>query len=387
MVKDNAVLEIDGRNRVHYKGLVIFADVYETSAIAVETRGKFSDLLMVNAGKYLKPNWDIDDIKPGIIVPDRKIRIVGGLHYVGIRPLHDVKHYKSRWKTSRMEEKVGVFKLYEKELWYVNLKPSILYMEVEQAETSPSLIAGKQLPERIPVDVELLYNCIVVNPFNVLYKAPGYWIEKAEELISAVIAGWIGTKTLDELYSVRQKSPRQLWEEIKDDPLFTMLRDEWGWLITDVRMKSVTPPKNIQEAGMKQAQTVMETDADLQETSVKWLKMVADRTGLTVQEISSKLKDNYKQFRKDYGDVADECWKMILLKTELKSNARFHFESEGASGPEGWIALLGAMGAFGNKGGGNNQKGDVKGKNKSSSQNLKDRWKHFKEGNRDEEED
>jgi hypothetical protein len=365
---EQVVIEMDGKDRVHYEGPMVFADVNESTAIAVERRGQFRELLMQNTGKNFDAAWKIVDAAPGFESAERK-KFFGGLQYVGIRPLDDVKHYKLRWKTSKMEDKEGVFKFYNKELWYVNLKPSLLYMVVVQAETSPTLVQGKSIPERIPVDVEILYNCIVTNPFMVLYKAPGYWIEKAEEYLSAVLAGWIGTKTLDELYSIRAKSSQQLWDEIKNDPLFVTLKGEWGWLITDIKMKSVTPPKEIQEAGMKAAEEAMKADADIQDTVVKWRKMVAVQIGLTSDEVQQMLKDKFDDFRENYGEVADQCWKMIVLQTELKSKARFHFENEGGSGPEGWIALLSALGAFGGgKGGGDSEakKGEGKGKTKKS---------------------
>jgi hypothetical protein len=353
---EQTIIEEEGKDRIHhYFGGTLEADVHEATGIVIERRGKFWNGFVTYKDKHLDDDWTIvPDTSPVPRKDARKWYQVGGYRVVGIRGLDNVKSYNLRWKTAKLNPSGTVIEgvqFYRKKLWYYNLKPNLFYVEFGGLETAPtSIITNAQgqkvsiTPQRIPITLKAIYMGEIGNLYKIANMSPDYYIEKGEQAMAPDVKEWVASKTLDEIYAA--KGNDVLWDGVKDKDTFKQTFPQiWGWHVYNLRVMDVVPPEAIQQAGMKAAEEEMKADADIQKTVIKWRKMVAVRVGLTVAEITEKLK-NYEEFKNNYGQVADECWKMTILETELGAKARFHIETEGGSGPEGWMAVWQSLGKF-----------------------------------------
>lgn len=361
----------DGLERIHYSWPLpwILADVIESTAIIVERRGQFRKCIMVYKDHDFDSDWNIVS-RPGA----KSKGVIGGLHNVGWRFLDKAKQYNLRWKTSQLAEGPGEVEFYEKTLYYFMLRPGVYYTKVDKAETGPSTVSvfvggtTSEITERVPLTLELLITATIVNPYKFAYDAPQNPIEKMSDLINAVVANWVGTKSYDEIINLRKAGKDAFWVAINGEPIFDTIKNKYGWEINLIHLKNLISPPEIEEAGMKRVKTEMEMNADVLKTGTRWLKMVSIQTGLKEEEIRTMVKDKSDEFQKKYGAIAERCWDMVKRQIEIEGKARFHLEVEGGSGPETWIALLKMLGgAVSGKGNQSGERGKNQEKNKSSS--------------------
>jgi hypothetical protein len=149
--------------------------------------------------------------------------LFGGLRYYGFYPIWDILIYMLRWNDiHRSEEKEGEIEkviFHEEMLDYVLLKPDVYWTKISKAETKP--------PERIPVDVEFLITMKVINVYKVLFAAPINWIENIMLRLDAVLRGFVGGKTIDQLIDLKGKASA-VWVELKGNELIKNFKTEWG---------------------------------------------------------------------------------------------------------------------------------------------------------------
>jgi len=202
-------------------------------------------------------------------------------------------------------------------------------------------IAGQA--ERIPLDIELLVTATIKNPYKIHYKAPKNWVEKAMDLIDALVTNWVGTKSYDEIIAIRTNNLSAFWNEIKSDTLFTTFKDEWGWEIEDIRIKSITPPEEIRKAGMMEKEMDMKARADVAKTTGRWLKMMVSQTGLTEAEIQLQIKTDPASFQTKYGAIAQSAWDVIIRELGIAGKAYLDARFQGGHGLEELITLFRRM--------------------------------------------
>lgn len=316
-----------------------FTIVKEGTARAVTTLGKFSKILFQWEGHWMDEKWTIlrEDEKSEHGEKTTGWRILGGLYFYGIWPIHKVHRYKHRWTDIRIREdgKMGL-EFHEEELGHVLLKPAVYAIQLFAVETAP--------PERIPVDVLVLITLRIENPYLFLFVAPPTPIEDVLARISASMRATITDCILDDLLTIKGES---LWAEEKEEkpegekPLLKgtkVIEDtlqKWGMKLADrgIEIRVIDLPPDYQKAAAKQRKLELEAAARSAETVGTVIEMMARARGKKPEDIQKEI-EAHPEMQKEFLALAKD---LVVRKLGIEGGGYLDIRVEGAEGIERMI--------------------------------------------------
>jgi len=137
--------------------------------------------------------WDIiedDREKKGNKIFSTLFPFTKGIKWIGFYPFVKIHLYNFKWASLEEGEAIKKSEILD----YVLIKSDIYFSEVSQAETKKG--------ERIPLDIKIILTMQVKNPYKALFLVQN-WLEAVENQVGASIRKFTGTKTFDELITVK----------------------------------------------------------------------------------------------------------------------------------------------------------------------------------------
>jgi regulator of protease activity HflC (stomatin/prohibitin superfamily) len=301
-----------------------FTIVREGTAKVVMRLGKFKKAIMVWEGYILDDKGEVKEGHAFKLLP-------GGLAFVGFWPIDKVYKYKFRWRDIQLVKGEEQVTFHEDPIDYIFVRPDVYWTDIKAAETAP--------PERIPVDVQFLVTMRVSHPYKALFRAPSNWNENAMSRLNALLRGWVGTKTVDELLTLKEK-PEDIWKEFKDTTLIKKIfKDEWGITVEDngIEIRTIGLPEEYQEAAAAEKKRRFEAAARAAETVGTVIAMMAEARGKDPSDIQKEI-EALPEMRKEFLDLAKD---LIVRKLGIEGRSYLDVRVEGAEGLE--RSLLNAL--------------------------------------------
>ena len=318
-----------------------FTQTDEGTAKAIRRFGAVRKMVMVWEGYRFDGSeqgtkkWDVVKSKS---VTDEFVtlligRLIGGLRFVGIRWIDRVYKYQFRWQDLELSEGGEEKKFHDKNISYILIKYATYSTGIRSAETGRG--TDETLPERIPVDADFLITLRVKNPYKALFVAPPNWLENVLARLNALFRGWVGTKTVDELITLRGKEEekkKRLWEEFKVDPLILHFKKDWGIELAEngIELQVLGLPKDYQEAAARRRQMELEAKGAVAATTGFIIESMANARGRTPEEIRKEIDEDEKRQENHLAKTTD----ILLRDMSLKKGALAHVIVEGAEGLE-----------------------------------------------------
>jgi regulator of protease activity HflC (stomatin/prohibitin superfamily) len=319
---------------------LVFTTVGEAKGKVVTRLRGFKKVIIIWEGHGLDKNWNV--VKGGTK------RFIGGLCLVGIWPIDQILKYKKRYQTLHIvkdkDESQVVFR--EEEFEDIPLQPTTYVTIVKDVETRP--------PERLRVTVTFLFTYEITNIYKALFKASISFHEKAKENLDTVLVSWITQKDADGLLTA-QRDPTTLWDEVQQDPVIAMLRDEWGMHIlekTGIRIQDIQFPPEYQAALALKKKTTLEAEAAKKrmeieaqarasETVGTLIEMIHQQTGMSVSTIRKEFKKDPKDFLEKHKEVLEKNLDLLYRKLAIEGRSFVDIRVQGAQGGlEGIIGQL-----------------------------------------------
>lgn len=294
--------------------------VKEGTAIAVRRLGGFRKIIMVWKDHKLDDKWNVE-YKLGYQP------VFGGLCWIGFWPIDRVYEYKFRWRDIQLVGGKEQVQFHEENIDYIFVRPDVYWTDIKAAETKK--------PERIPLDVQFLVTMRVCNPYLALFAAPSNWNENAMSRLNAKFRGWVGEKTLDEVLSLKEE-PKEIWKELKDDPLIKMLEKEWGIKIEEngIEIRDVGLPADYQESAAAEKKMELQAKGFASETSGAEFEMLSRQTGKSVDVLQKEYDNDSDKFLKKYGAMIESNRDFVRRKVTNVLDIRSGDPSGRAGGGE-----------------------------------------------------
>jgi len=177
---------------------IFFTFVKEGTAKAVVVNGQFREMLMSLEGhRFQGAGSDWKSADDWSVVEDSSCRPgrFGGLRWVGIYPFARVHLYKFSWASvTRGDNGADKISAHNDEtLENIYLKRDVYAFPLKGVE----LVGG------IPVDLVILLDLHVVNPFKALFRVER-WLEATQNITGAEIRTEIGTISYEDLVADRE---------------------------------------------------------------------------------------------------------------------------------------------------------------------------------------
>lgn len=372
---------------VLFLALIKFTTIEEGTAIAITSFGGFQRIIFQWEDHWMDENWNIWK-KGEEGGKEKKMwgHIFGGLFVYGIRGIHEVHKYNSRWTDIHTtKEGKTEFRSNEEVLDHVLLKPAVYALQLSKIETAP--------PERIPIDVLALNTMRIGNPYKFLFIAPPTPIEDVLARISALMREVITAKKIDEILELKGE---KLWTEEKENVLkgAKLIEDtlkKWGLELADrgIEIKDIDFPIEYQnaialqskmrfEAEAKKAQFEVEAQARAAETTGTIIEMMAKARGKKLEEIQKEINDDPK-LKEEFLTKAHD---LVVRKMGMESSSYVDIRVEGAEGIE--RTILNALAVWQRIPSGKKEKKEEKPKKPKKLSEMTDeefekQWKGFEE--------
>lgn len=239
---------------------------------------------------------------------------------MGIRGLDSIYEYNFRWRGLELVKGRQQVEFHEGIIDYIQVRPDIYFTAITGVETADE--------ERIPVDLEFLVTVRVANPYKALFKAPSNWNENMMARLNAYFSGRISaTKKLDDLLEWRE-DPEKIWQEFSQDPLISMLRNEWGLQIEEngIELRAVTPPPEYQAAAARRRQMELEAEGKAAQTVGAVIGMMAVARGKTPEEVKTEIEGD-TELKKEFRKLAQD---LIIRDMGIQGGAYLDIRVQGA---------------------------------------------------------
>lgn len=319
--------------------LVRFTTVEEGEAKAIKAFGKFQKVIFQWEDHWIDEEWNIwkqGEDSGGKREKKVRGRIIGGLWFYGIWPIHKIHRYKHRWTDIRIREtgKMDV-EFHEKELDHVLLKPAVYATKLFAVETAP--------PERIPVDVLILITLRIKNPYLFLFVAPPTPIEDVLARIGAEMRGIIANLNLDALFRIKGES---LWREKKEESeekleeksllagakVIEETLEKWGMKLADkgIEIRDIDLSPEYQKTMAARRTQEALAAARAAETVGTVIEMMAASRGKEPDDIKKEIDAN-PEMKKEFLDLAKD---LIIRKMGIEGGSYVDIRVQGAEGFE-----------------------------------------------------
>lgn len=151
-------------------------------------------------------------------------------------------------------------------------------------------------PENVPLNVTFVSMIRVSNPYLYRFVAPENSLSQAVERIEAILRGWVKSSDRNHAQEARGNGEK-LWHDLAEMgclSVFTEIREKWGIEVLEksIIVKDVDYDADYQRALKARNQAELTANADVEATSRRVLKAVADHTGHNVEELQEKLKND-----------------------------------------------------------------------------------------------
>lgn len=225
---------------------LFFTIVEESTVKAVMTNGQFSFLLMAFYGRDFTRTivggdnasyWDIKDTEN---IPEPwSIPFLKGIRWIGFPPFNDVYEYKFEWSSLEDVLDKATGKL---EKQPVARSKTIDYI-LAQSDIYVAKLNGAECSDKIPLDSRFLIGGKITNAYKALFRIER-WLEASENLISAQMRDFFGSKTYEELVGLSGKSGADS-SELSTNAIFATvietIRSKYGFLITTLKIDTIEP--------------------------------------------------------------------------------------------------------------------------------------------------
>lgn len=315
-----------------------FTKVSEGTAKVVVRLGGFKKAVMAWKSYEFDKDWNV--------VAGKK-RHFGGLRFVGIWPFDKVYKYPFRWRGIELVEGREEVKFHERTIDYIFLKPDVYWTEIKAAETG----GPPEKPERIPLDLQFLVTMRVINPYKTLFRAPPNWLENVITRLNALFRDWVGTKTLDEILTIR-KEPEKLWGEFKEEPLIKMFSDEWGVQIeaNGIQIRDVAIAEPYRGAAARRRQLELEAEARKTRFEIEARARAAEVMGTVIESVATAEGKSSKEVEKEFQRNPETFYRThkilidnIMTKLSMEERAYLRIETPRATGALGdFLSLIAA---------------------------------------------
>lgn len=324
--------------------------VEEGTAKIILKGGKFYSVIMQWKEYEFDAEWNV--IKTGRTSGG----ILGGLRFYGLWPVYTILSKVFRWQDVQLVQGEEKLLFHEKEIDYVLVKPAIYGTDLKKAETGSSVASvgnPQGAMERIPLDVQFLVTMRVVNPYMVFFNAPPNWNEKLLARLNAVLRGYIGSHSLDEILS-KKGNPEDIWNDLNTDHEFEKsvkyFKEKWGVQIEEngVDLRDIDMPSEYQEAAAAEKRLGLEAAGAASQTVGMIIASMAKSRGKSVKEIQEMI-DGSDELTAQFMETAKD---LLMRKMAIDAGAFADIRVGGAEGLE--KTLLNLLVAAKKIGGGKN---------------------------------
>lgn len=256
-----------------------FTVVKEGTAAAIMRLGSFRKFVMVWEGFSFIDGWDVKE-KP------KRRKFFGGLRFAGFWPLDSVFHYNFRWRDIQLvggEEKEQFHEV--PNMSYIFVRPDVYLTELNKAETVP--------PERLPLTIKFLVTMRIINPYKALFLGPSNWNENAMIKLNSMFRDWVGLNTFDTILSVKEVGT--LMGEFKTSELIKNLAEKWGIQVEDIQIRTLSLPKEYEEAAAKEREMELGSKGVAKETVGLVIQMMAEVRGKKPEEVRAEIDKDEKK--------------------------------------------------------------------------------------------
>jgi len=213
----------------------------------------------------------------------------------------------------------------QKVINHIFVRPTDYAIEVKDAETKTT---GKN-QERIPVTILANVLLRVVNPRKAWYESPSNWFEYAGTRLKTMVKDWVATKTINEVFSFREKekedTTENIWNEFKNNRIIRELKykrgiqiEPYGIDFIDVstlpeyqkalaagKIAEITAKANRKTRTIEAETTVMVERREREAETIE-LQHVRDRAKELKDEVGLSPKDAIEVVQTERGKVVKE---------------------------------------------------------------------------------
>lgn len=246
-----------------------------------------------------------------------------GFRIVGIRWWHYVNQGEFRWDDMHLGEEEQRVVHHSKKLSYVLVKPDVYTIKITKAETKSENDSGG----RIAIGLIVLVTVRCFWPWATLFRAPPQWWENMSLKIYGWIAGWVREKLYDEVLAMKGDSTF-FTNDFKKDPLYKTAKG-WGLWISEIQIKDIILPKEIEEAGESARRKRLESEAFGAATMGAQIAQIAELTGKSYKAIQGEFKVDMPKALAKYKDIMEANHDLIVRKVEMENGALVDVRGDG----------------------------------------------------------
>jgi|GEM_PF-3231086 len=298
--------------------LLCFTVVKEGTGKVITKFDQFSRVLIQQRGKTISG-------PAGDVIPGTEYHLLGGLRWFGFWPFHKVYEYDFEWTGVKAD---GTFEEHpRKRLDYVLLKDDVYGCRVENAEDHAQM----------PVDIDLTITVQVINPYKALFMVEN-WFETLINRLTPYVRDFMTNHTFQELIeNVDLRLDVAVMEKLTAEGIIDEFRDRYGLEIRRLEVREIDPGPEYRGITLKKLVASRDAEARGEETTGVLLRMMAQATGKTIQEIQEQINKKGSKLRREFLTMAQD---LLHRRIAIDGNAFVDVRVQGASGLEGTLLNL-----------------------------------------------
>ena len=248
-----------------------FTQVDEGTSKQVMRLGAYKKTLLTKEGYKVEKNRDIVALglgeKPSFYLP-------GGLRFVGLWPIDKIYVYDFDWIKINADGKTK--DRHEKKVDFILTRDYVYGLKITEAEDF----------DLMPLEVLLSATAEIVNPYKALFRVKD-WFRTFVGKLSPYVRQFIGEKSYDELQKTDLE--RKIFEALTADGIIGQLKDLYGIALKKLEVVNLNPSGDYAKITLQRLQGRRNAEQAIEETAGRVLESVAMLSGLTVDQLNTKL--------------------------------------------------------------------------------------------------
>jgi len=320
--------------------------------VVVVGKGKFKKIILNYEGFGLSKDWDIVSAKDNCC--KYKDKSFWGMHWIW-SPVERIYTHRLRWLKYDSIKKISVERT--ERLRQTSAMPYPFSVWVSEAEDA----------KRAPLNLFSVVTMKIKNPYKAIFNVTTEWIDVVTPLIQGAYVAFLKEHTFSELIKKQKALGKDLLDfmnlpntSIYDEQkkrflsIIEFIEEKYGVEIISLDVMDITgADKDIDAALKANALAVLKkeatiTDAEAQAKKIEiiasadakrraavataFMDMLVQRTGFSIEEITTMQANEPKEFQKLFGSIIKQCNDSVAQQVSADAGSLLHILSPGGKG-------------------------------------------------------